>query len=81
MLDRVDRVQVAVSNMEKAAKAYVSILGAKIARKEPSGYLGAKRTILAVGESEIELCEPDGACLWTFHCHIAIRAALPGRAG
>ena len=61
MLDRVDRVQVAVADMQKAAKTYGNILGAKISRKEPSGYLVAKRTILAVGESEIELCEPDGS--------------------
>jgi len=61
MLDRVDRVQVAVSDMQKAAKTYGNILGAEISRKESSFYLGAKRTILAVGESEIELCEPDGS--------------------
>ncbi len=60
MLDRVDRVQVAVRDRVKAAANYCSLLGAEIARESVSAHLGAKRTVLAVGESEMELCEPHG---------------------
>ncbi|MBI4083675.1 MAG: VOC family protein [Candidatus Lambdaproteobacteria bacterium] len=60
MLDRVDRVQVAVADRARAARTYRTLLGAEIAREEPSAYLRARRTILALGESEVELCEPDG---------------------
>lgn len=61
MLDRVDRVQVLVANRASAAENYKTILGAAVVGERPSCFLGANRTILAVGESEIELCEPDGA--------------------
>lgn len=59
-MDRVDRVQVAVKSGGEAAATFAKLLGTQIARKAPSTYLGAKRTIIAFGESEIELCEPDG---------------------
>lgn len=61
MLDRCDRVQVAVIDRHKAAEGYRRIFGAETAREDSSRHLGAKRLILALGESEIELCEPDGA--------------------
>ena len=60
MLDRVDRVQVAVADRAKAAATFNRLLGAQNARESGSAYLGARRTVLALGESEIELCEPDG---------------------
>jgi len=63
MIERVDRVQIAVADRQKAARTYCSLLGAEVAAEACSPYLGAKRTILAVGESEIELCEPDGTGL------------------
>ena len=43
--------------------AYGQLLGCEVARRDHSRHLAAKRTILAVGESEFELCEPDGAGL------------------
>src|SRR5690349_16298396 len=61
MLDRCDRVQIAVHDAAKAAARYGQLLGCEIARHDHSRYLDAKRIILAVGESEFELCEPDGA--------------------
>jgi catechol 2,3-dioxygenase-like lactoylglutathione lyase family enzyme len=61
MLDRCDRVQIAVHDAAKAAERYRQLLGCEIARHEHSRHLAAKRTILAVGESELELCQPDGA--------------------
>jgi hypothetical protein len=63
MLDRCDRVQIAVRDATKAAARYAELLGCQIARRDSSRHLAAKRTILAVGESEFELCEPDGAGL------------------
>jgi Glyoxalase/Bleomycin resistance protein/Dioxygenase superfamily len=63
MLDRCDRVQIAVRDAAKAAARYAELLGCQIARCDSSRHLAAKRTILAVGESEFELCEPDGAGL------------------
>jgi hypothetical protein len=61
MLDRCDRVQIAVHDATKAAQRYGQLLGCEIARHDHSRRLSAKRTILAVGESEFELCEADGA--------------------
>jgi hypothetical protein len=63
MMDRIDRVQVAVNSTKEAAKTFHRLLGTEIAREAPSRHLSAVRTILALGESEIELCEPDGAGL------------------
>ena len=63
MLDRCDRVQIAVHDAAKAAQRFGQLLGAQVARRDHSRHLAAKRTILAVGESEFELCEADGAGL------------------
>jgi hypothetical protein len=61
MLDRCDRVQVAVADCQRAAEGYRRLFGAEVARKDASRHLAARRLVLALGESEIELCEPDGA--------------------
>ena len=61
MLDRCDRVQIAVADRGKAAARYIELLGGAVARHDTSRHLAAKRTVLAIGESEFELCEPDGA--------------------
>src|SRR5262245_42488811 len=63
MLDRCDRVQIAVHDAAKAAQRFGQLLGGEIARRDHSRHLAAKRTVLAVGESEFELCEPNGAGL------------------
>jgi hypothetical protein len=61
MLDRCDRVQVAVADRHRAAEGYRRLFGAETVREDVSRHLGARRLVLALGESEIELCEPDGA--------------------
>jgi len=61
MLDRCDRVQIAVHDAARAAERFRQLLGCEIARHDHSRYLDARRTVLAVGESEFELCQPDGA--------------------
>jgi catechol 2,3-dioxygenase-like lactoylglutathione lyase family enzyme len=60
MLERVDRVQLVVKDRQAAARTFGEVLGAQPAREAPSAYLGASRLILAVGSSEVELCEPSG---------------------
>jgi hypothetical protein len=60
MLERVDRMQLAVRDRARAADTFVRLLGASHAREAASGCLNAARTILSVGESELELCEPLG---------------------
>ena len=52
MLDRCDRVQVAVHDAGKAAERYRQLLGGEVARRDHSRHLSARRTILAIGESE-----------------------------
>jgi len=60
MLERVDRMQLAVRDRARASHTFATLLGAAPAREEASAYLNAERTILSVGESELELCEPRG---------------------
>ena len=60
MLERVDRIQLAVADAAEAARTFREILGAEPAREEASDYLNARRTVLALGASEVELCEPLG---------------------
>lgn len=60
LIERIDRVQVAVRDRRAAARTYREVLGAEPVREAPSAYLGAARAILALGESEVELCEPAG---------------------
>jgi len=60
MLERVDRMQLAVRERARAADTFVRLLGARVSRESESAALNARRTILALGESELELCEPAG---------------------
>jgi hypothetical protein len=61
MLERIDRIQIVVRDRAAAAATYQRLLGAEIARQDRSVFLAARRTVLALGESEVELLEPDGA--------------------
>jgi hypothetical protein len=63
MLTRVDRVQVVVSNRSAAAAGFGRLLDATVVREDRIGPLGARRTVLRLGSSEVELLEPDGAGL------------------
>jgi len=60
MLDRVDRVLIAVKDRQAAAENYRSLLGAEIVAERTSERLGCRRTVMALGTSEIELCQPHG---------------------
>jgi hypothetical protein len=67
MLERVDRIQLAVTDAAETARAFQEILGAEPAREDDSDYLGARRTVLALGASEVELCAPRGAGIARMH--------------
>ena len=67
MLERVDRIQLAVTDAAETARAFQEILGAEPAREEPSDHLNAQRTVLTLGESEIELCAPRGVGIVRAH--------------
>lgn len=60
MLERVDRVQLVVKDRLAAARTFGEVLGARPVREASSAYLGATRLVLALGSSEVELCEPSG---------------------
>jgi hypothetical protein len=61
MLTRVDRVQVVVADRTATAAAYGRLLGAAVVRHDHVRLLGARRTVLRLGTSDVELLEPDGA--------------------
>lgn len=67
MLERVARIQLAVADAGEAARAFQDLLGAEPAREVDSDYLNARRTILTLGASEVELCAPRGAGLVRAH--------------
>lgn len=67
MLERVDRIQMAVADLTATGQAFRDILGAEPARETESDYLDARRTILTLGATEVELCAPRGAGLVRAH--------------
>ncbi len=61
MLTHVDRIQLVVPDRARAARGFANLLDAAVAREDALPALGARRTTLALGASELELLEPDGA--------------------
>lgn len=61
MLERVDRVLLAVRDRGDAAETFGDILGAEKIREDELRCYSAKRTVVQAGESEFELLEPAGA--------------------
>jgi len=60
LIERVDRMQLAVRDRAAAEETFARLFGAERARLDESAYLNAWRTVLAIGESELELCEARG---------------------
>lgn len=60
MLERMDRVQLAVRDGEAAGQTFADLLGAVRVRSDSVTTLGAQRTVMQVGVSEVELLEPAG---------------------
>ncbi|MCZ6598118.1 MAG: VOC family protein [Planctomycetota bacterium] len=61
MLERIDRVQMAVPDAAAAAEGWAALLGAEPAAQDKVAGLGARRTSLRIGNGWVELLEPDGA--------------------
>jgi hypothetical protein len=58
---RVDRIQLAVSDRAEATGAWERLLDAAVVREDRVAALACRRTVLAVGTSEVELLEADGS--------------------
>jgi hypothetical protein len=57
----IDRIQLVTPDRAAVAASWLRLLDAELLRDDKSSALGALRTTLAVGTSEVELLEPDGA--------------------
>ena len=60
MLTEVDRLLVATPDAAAAAAAWRSILGAEEVQAGPVPALGAHRTVVRAGRSDVEFLQPDG---------------------
>ncbi|MEE2703636.1 MAG: VOC family protein [Myxococcota bacterium] len=60
MIHCIDRVQVVVRDPERAAAVWSRLLGAEAVREDALEAARAHRTVLALGESEVELLRPTG---------------------
>jgi catechol 2,3-dioxygenase-like lactoylglutathione lyase family enzyme len=60
MLQRLDRILLAVRDRAAAADTFAAIFGTEQVRADHSDLLAAHRTVLYAGTSEIELLEPTG---------------------
>ena len=60
MLTEVDRLLVATPDAAAAAAAWRSVLGAEEVHSGPAPALGARRTVVRAGRSDVEFLQPDG---------------------
>ena len=60
MLERVDRVQLAVTDRDAVAASFTRLLGAETVRDDRVAPLAARRRLLRLGAAEIELLTADG---------------------
>ncbi|MCB1739381.1 MAG: VOC family protein [Gammaproteobacteria bacterium] len=60
LVTRVDRMLMAVRDRHQAADTFVRLLGAQRESDTRSDTLSAEVSVLRLGESELELCEPAG---------------------
>ena len=58
MLQRVDRMQLAVRDRAIAADSFAEVLGAEMVQEDDLRLFNATRTVVQAGESEFELLEP-----------------------
>ena len=57
---RIDRIQMVVPDRDAVAERWRRLLDAQVVREDEVGTLGARRSVLGVGRSEVELLEPAG---------------------
>jgi catechol 2,3-dioxygenase-like lactoylglutathione lyase family enzyme len=68
MLDRVDRVLLAVRDRSAGVATFDDVLGAEFVREDRLGApYNARRSVVQAGDSEFELLEPDGEGLVSQH--------------
>jgi hypothetical protein len=60
MLNRIDRILIAVSNADAVAQRWVELLDARIDRTDTVTALGATRVVVSVGDAELEILQPTG---------------------
>jgi methylmalonyl-CoA/ethylmalonyl-CoA epimerase len=60
MLDRIDHVGVAVSDLDAATAVYTDTLGMSLAHRERVEEQGVEAVLLDVGEGHVELLQPLG---------------------
>lgn len=60
MLERVDRIMLAVRDRNEAAETFGDILGAERVREDDLAIYGARAAVVQAGDSEFELLEPAG---------------------
>jgi catechol 2,3-dioxygenase-like lactoylglutathione lyase family enzyme len=61
MLKRVDRVQIAVTNLDAAEEIAAAVFGAERVRRDDAPPIRARRSTVQAGASMLELLAPDGA--------------------
>jgi len=57
---RIDRIQMVVASAQETAAGWERLLEARMLREDEPALLRARRLVLGVGESEVELLEPCG---------------------
>jgi hypothetical protein len=60
MITRIDRIVLAVRDRVAAAEDWRRLFGAELIREDRIPSLAAQRSVLRVGESEVEVIDPDG---------------------
>jgi hypothetical protein len=60
MLNRIDRVLIAVTNADAVARRWVELLDARIDRTDEVPALAATRVVISVGDAEVEILQPAG---------------------
>ena len=60
MLNRIDRVLIAVTNADAVARRWVELLGARIDRTDEVPALAATRVVISVGDAAVEILQPAG---------------------
>jgi hypothetical protein len=79
MLDRIDRILVVAADRRNVAGRWMRLLDAETLREDTCKALAARRTVLRLGASEVEVLEPDGA--GPVERHLASRQGGPFAAG
>lgn len=67
MLSRIDRILITSPDAAATADRFVALLDGRIDRHDRVARLDARRTVVRVGDSEVEILEPDGAGMVADH--------------